>query len=139
MYLDTVTFPARTFFAPPLAFRLLAVGALAVVGLALAGTASAKLTRVSVVEPASAPTAGTAWTITARIAVRGKPYAKAGYRPTLYVVDKSGSTVATFRGTPVAPGRFHISIVFPRAGSWRYDIVDPVTGDWFFPVPHVGP
>ena len=73
-----------------------------------------------------------------RVALNGTPYTKPGYHPTLTVLDKSGIPVATFRGNAVAPGRYRVSVVFPRAGSWRYVIADPVTGDWYFVAPHVG-
>jgi hypothetical protein len=114
--------------------RLATVAAFAAVGLALAGAAAAKPFRITLVQPAAAPRAHVGLTLTLRIFRAGRPYERAGYRPLLYLVDKTGSPVATFHGTLAAPGRFRVTVVFPHGGAWRYVVVDPVTGEWVFPV-----
>jgi hypothetical protein len=45
--------------------------------------------------------------------------------------------IAKFHGTLVAAGRYHIRVVFPHAGTWRYAISDPVLGSWRHPGFHV--
>jgi len=112
--------------------RLSVLPALGAIALALAATGVAKNTSVSVVRPQVAPRAGVPWTLTVRVAVHGKPYAKAGYRPTLYLVDRTGTPVATFHGAATAPGKFLVRIVFPHSGTWRYVIPDPLNGEWSF-------
>ena len=110
------------------------VGAAALV---LATSAGAKLTNVSV-STAGSPHVGATSTVTVRVALRGQPYARPGWRPTLYLVRKGAYLpAATYRGALVAPGTFRVRVVFPRAGAWRYVIPDPVTGDWTFVAPRV--
>ena len=92
----------------------------------------AKGTPLTVILPASAPHAHVPWTLTVRTA-----HARAGYRPVLVILDRGGSFGGSFHGTRVASGVYRISIVFPHAGSWRYQISDPVLGDWSFVAPHV--
>ena len=82
--------------------------------------------------PASAPHAHVPWTITVRTA-----HARRGYRPVLVILDRGGSFGGSFHGTRVTSGVYRIRIVFPHAGSWRYQISDPVLGDWSFVAPHV--
>lgn len=106
--------------------------------LCLTATASAKQTQVTVTGPTSAH-AGVPFTLTLHVAVDGKPYGKAGYRPTVYLMGKGELPVATFHGTPVAPGTFRVRVVFPHTGSWSYVVPDPLNGDWTFVAPHVAP
>jgi hypothetical protein len=110
------------------------VGAAA--ALALAGTAAAKNTRLTVSAP-TAPKANVPWTLTVRVSLDGRPYAKAGYRPTLYLIRSRYVPVATFHATKVAPGTYRVRVVFPQGGKWRYTIPDPVQGDWSFTAPRV--
>jgi len=117
---------ART--ARPLV-TLLALSALI---LAVAAGAAAKGTPLTVTLPAAGPRAQVPWTITVRTA-RARP----GYRPVLVILDRGGSFGGSFHGTRVAAGVYRISIVFPHSGSWRYQISDPVLGDWSFVAPHV--
>jgi hypothetical protein len=112
--------------------RILAFGLCAALALSFAAVAGAKQTRVTVVTPSTAPRASVPWPLTVRVALGGKPYAKAGYRPALYLVDTSGRPVATFHGTPAAPGRFIVRVLFPHAGTWRYVVADPLNGEWSF-------
>ena len=79
-----------------------------------------------------ARTLGVPWTLVVRTV-----HARPGYRPLLVLLDGSGSFGGTFHGTRIAPGLYRISIVFPHTGSWRYEIADPVQGDWSFVAPHV--
>jgi len=116
-------------------FGLLAVATLALV---LATAASAKETSVTVTRPSALPHAGVPWTLTVHVAVRGKPYAKVGYRPTLYLVNKARSPIASFHGTATALGAFRVRVVFPHSGTWRYVIPDPLNGEWSFAGQHVG-
>lgn len=118
-----------------LRFTTLAVVAAALV---LAAVANAKVTNVAVSTPAGAPRADVPYTITVHVSLRGKPYAKPGYRPTLYLIRKGAFVpVATSHGTAVGPGAYRVTIVFLRPGSWRYVIPDPLNGDWSFDAPRV--
>jgi hypothetical protein len=117
--------------------KLVVLAAVAALALALAGSAGAKQTNLSV-STAGSPHAGAPSTVTVRVSLRGKPYAKAGWRPTLYLVRKGAYLpAATYRGASVAPGTFRVRVVFPRAGAWKYVIPDPVMGDWTFLAPRV--
>ncbi len=110
----------------------------AAAALVLAATANAKLTNVTVSVPAGVPRDHVPWTVTVHVSLRGKPYAKRGYRPTLYLISKGGFIpVAAFHGVAVGPGTFHVTIVFPRTGAWRYVIPDPLNGEWSFNAPRV--
>ena len=84
------------------------------------------------IPPASGPHAHVPWTVTVRAA-----HARPEYRPTLVLIDRGGSFGGSFHGTWVASGLYRIRIVFPHAGSWRYQISDPVLGVWSFVAPHV--
>jgi hypothetical protein len=110
-----------------------------VLALILAASASAKQTRISVSTPAAAPVANVAWQVTVHVSLRGKPYAKTAYRPTVYLMHGSYEIAATFHGTRVADGTYRVRLVFPHAGRWQYVIPDPVTGDWHFVSPAVRP
>jgi hypothetical protein len=110
---------------------------LGVAALVLAASAGAKPTNVSV-STAGSPRAGAPSTVTVRISLHGRPYAKPGWRPTLYLVPTGAFfPVATYQGDIVSPGTFRLRVVFPRAGAWQYVIPDPVTGDWTFVAPRV--
>jgi hypothetical protein len=119
--------------------RVLRIGTLAAAGaaLVLAATANAKLTNVTVSAQAGTPRTHVPWAVTVHVSLRGKPYAKPGYHPTLYLVSERGPPVATFRSTAVGPGTFHVRVVFPRPGTWRYVIPDPLYGEWSFVAPRV--
>ena len=81
--------------------------------------------------PPPTPHAGVAVDLRLRVAVAGKPYARKGYRPTVFVVnhaERCRSRRSTAR--PRRPEGSPCSLVFPSAGSWRYVVVDPVTGEW---------
>jgi hypothetical protein len=112
---------------------LMVVVAVVAVALTLPVTAAAKHTKVVVVEPSVAPRVGVPWTLTVRFTVDGRPYARRSFHPALYLLDKAGNQIATFHGKLVASGRFHIRIVFPHAGAWRYAISDPILGSWHYP------
>ena len=112
--------------------RLVTLLALSALILSIAAAAAAKGTPLTVILPASAPHAHVPWTITVRTA-----HARRGYRPVLVILDRGGSFGGSFHGTRVASGVYRINIVFPHAGSWRYQISDPVLGDWSFVAPHV--
>jgi hypothetical protein len=114
-----------------------AVAAIAAAAFMLAAVAAAKQTSVTVAVPSAIPRANVPWPLTVHVALRGKPYPAGRYRPTLYLVDRTGSPVATFHGAPIGRGVFRVWVVFSRAGSWRYVIPDPVTGDWSFVAPRV--
>jgi hypothetical protein len=112
--------------------RLVLLFTLSALALGLAGTASAKPTQITVTNPAAVPVVGNPWTLTVHVALRGKPYARTGYRPTLYLVNTNGSPIATFYGVRIRAGTFHVRVVFPHAGTWRYVIADPLNGEWSF-------
>jgi hypothetical protein len=114
--------------------RVATAAVLAAVGLALAGAASAKPFRITLIRPAAAPRAHAALTLTLSISRAGRPYVRAGYRPLVYLVDETGNPVETFHGALTTPGRFRVIVVFPHGGAWRYVVADPVTGEWVFPV-----
>lgn len=105
--------------------------------LVLATGAAAKETTVWVSKPAAAPREQVPWVLTVHVLRNGRPYAKQGYRPTLYLVGKSRLTVDVFRGVPAGAGTFRVAVVFPRPGTWRYVIPDPLNGEWWFVSPHV--
>jgi hypothetical protein len=75
--------------------------------------------------------------LSVRVTVDSKPYARRSFHPVLYLLDETGNQIAKFHGTLVAAGRYHIRIVFPHAGTWRYAISDPVLGSWRHPGFHV--
>jgi hypothetical protein len=76
--------------------------------------------------------------VTIHVSVHGKAYARAGWRPTLYLVRRGAFVpVATYRGVAVGPGTFRVRVVFPRPGAWKYVVPDPVMGDWTFVAPRV--
>ncbi len=112
--------------------RVITLLALLALVLVLAAGALAKGTPLTVVLPTSGPHTHASWTITVRTA-----HARPGYRPVLVILDRSGNVGGTFHGTRIGPGVYRVSIVFPHAGSWRYQISDPVLGDWSFVAPHV--
>jgi hypothetical protein len=116
---------------------LTVVAGVVAVALVLPVAAAAKHTRVVVAEPSVAPRVGVAWALTVRVTLDGKPYARRGYHPVLYLLDKAGNQIATFHGKLVALGRYRIAIVFPHAGAWRYAISDPIMGSWHYPRFHV--
>jgi len=119
-------------------FRRFATPAVALVAaLTAVAPAAAKQTQVTVSAPAAAPTANVAWAVTVHVRLRGKPFPKQAYRPTVYVLDRSGMPVATFHGTRVAPGLYRVGVVFSGPGRWRYVIPDPVNGEWRFVSPAV--
>jgi hypothetical protein len=108
-----------------------------VAALALVAAASAKETWVTVSPSSAAPRAGVPWTVTIRVERAGKPWSKPGYRPLVMLFAQDGSPAATFRGVATGTGRYSVRIVFPYGGTWRYSVVDPVTGDWYFVAPRV--
>jgi hypothetical protein len=118
--------------------RLMVVVGVVAVALMFSVAAAAKHTMVVVAEPSVAPHVGVPWTLTVRVTVDGKPYARRSFHPALYLLDKAGNQIAKFHGELVASGRYRIRIVFPRAGAWRYAISDPIMGSWHYPRFHVG-
>jgi hypothetical protein len=89
------------------------------------------------VQPSAASRVGVPWTLSVRVTVDSKPYARRSFHPVLYLLDKTGNQIAKFHDTLVAAGRYHIRIVFPHAGTSRYAISDPVLGSWRHPGFHV--
>jgi hypothetical protein len=119
-----------------------AAGALLLGGAYLAvasGTdAPANGQHISVDAAAGVPRAHAAWPVTLRIVMDGRPFVRAGYHPTIWLVDEHDALLGGFRGAQVAPGEFRVWLVFPHAGAWRYVIPDPATGEyWFFAAPTV--
>jgi hypothetical protein len=115
----------------------LATLAAAIAALALSAAAAAKETNVTV-STAGGAHAGAASAVTIRVWLRGKPYARPGWRPTLYLVRRGAFVpVARYRGVAAGPGTFRVEVVFPRAGAWKYVVPDPVNGEWSFAAPRV--
>ncbi|CAB4695357.1 MAG: hypothetical protein F2663_04890 [Actinobacteria bacterium] len=113
--------------------RTLSVAATALLTmLALASPAAAKHTLVTVTSSSLRPHAGVAWKLNVTVKVEGRLYARAGYRPKLSIVNASGVPIETFSGTPIGPGRFRVDVLFPRSGTWRYVVADPISGEWWF-------
>ncbi|HXV33308.1 MAG TPA: hypothetical protein VD769_04800 [Gaiellaceae bacterium] len=115
------------------------IAAVLVAALAQAGTASAGcMATVGLAPPPAGIAAGATWTAELTVLQHGRnalPNA-ATARPELTIV----STTTGERKTVVARGTtnpevFVAQVVFPAAGSWRYEVYDDFTSDGAQPVP----
>jgi hypothetical protein len=110
------------------------VGALVQAGAASAGC----MATVGLAPPPAGIAPGTTWTAELTVlqhGVNALPNAKTA-RPTLTIVNTETGTTRTFvaRGTR-NPEVFVADVVFPTAGSWRYEVYDDFTSDGSQAVP----
>jgi hypothetical protein len=91
--------------------------------------------RRQVARPRCTPAhAGQSWSEVLRLTPRGKPYVRAGYRPTLTISDAGYRFTKTFDSVPTGKaGNYRVRVVFPHAGLWKLGVPDPIMGDWYFP------
>lgn len=116
--------------------RAATIASLLVSGILLGTPALAKDgMALKVLRPGTPARAGRPWSPVLRLTLRGKPYARAGYRPTLTISDADYRFTKTFDSVPTGRvGSYRIRVVFPHAGLWKLGVPDPITGDWYFPV-----
>jgi hypothetical protein len=89
---------------------------------------------LKVFRPSTPAHAGRPWSAVLRLTLRGKPYARAGYRPTLTISDAGYRFAKTFDSVPTGKaGNYRVRVVFPHAGLWKLGVPDPIMGDWYFP------
>jgi hypothetical protein len=110
--------------------RRLLIVALAAGALVQAGTASAGCwATVGLAPPPDGITPGDTWTARMTVLQHGRtplPDAKTA-QPTLTIRNDSGAT-RTFVARPTKdPTVFEAAVVFPSAGSWRYEVFDGFT------------
>jgi uncharacterized membrane protein len=108
------------------------LAAVVVLALSFVSAAAAKQTSITISTPSRAPVANASWPVTAHVLLKGKPFPGRTYRPTVYLLGKSGAIAGAFHGVRVGNGVYRIDIVFPHSGRWRYSIPDPIDGDWYF-------
>jgi hypothetical protein len=110
------------------------VGALAQAGAASAGC----MATVGLAPPPAGIAAGTTWSAELTVLQHGRnalPNA-ATARPELAIVNTGTGERRTFVARPTAdPEVFVAQVVFPAAGSWRYEVFDDFTSDGAQPVP----
>jgi YtkA-like len=112
--------------------KKLLIAALTVTGaLAQAGVASAGCwATVGLAPPPDGTTAGTTWTASLTVLQHGRnPLPQAGdARPTLTIRNNATEEMRTFTAHPTGePGVYEAAVVFPSAGSWRYEVFDDFT------------
>jgi len=115
--------------------RAATIASLLVLGLQLGTPAFAKDGMALKVFRSSTPAhAGKPWSVVLRLTLRGKPFARAGYRPTLTISDAGYRFTKTFDGVATGKtGNYRVRVVFPHAGVWQLGVPDPIMGDWYFP------
>jgi hypothetical protein len=119
--------------------RRILIAAVLVGALVQAGAASAGcMATVGLAPPPAGIAPGTAWTAELTVlqhGVRALPDAETA-RPTLTIVNTETGAQRTFvaRGTK-NPEVFVAEVVFPTAGSWRYEVYDDFTSEGGRPVP----
>ena len=110
------------------------VGALAQAGAASAGC----MATVGLAPPPAGIAAGTTWTAELTVLQHGRnaiPNAKTA-RPELTIVNTGTGERKTFVARPTGnPEVFAAEVVFPAAGSWRYEVFDDFTSDGTQAVP----
>ncbi|MET1009909.1 MAG: hypothetical protein ABWY96_07665 [Gaiellaceae bacterium] len=104
------------------------VGALAQAGAASAGC----MATVGLAPPPAGIVAGTTWTAELTVLQHGRnalPNADTA-RPELTIVNTGTGERRTFVARPTGnPEVFAAEVVFPAAGSWRYEVFDDFTSD----------
>jgi YtkA-like len=112
--------------------KKLLLAALVVTGaLVQAGVASAGCwTTVGLAPPPDGTTAGKTWTASVTVLQHGRnplPDA-ADARPTVTIKNAATGERRTFTAYPTRePGVYEAAVVFPSAGSWRYEVFDDFT------------
>ena len=106
---------------------VLAVLIAALVGAVLTAGASAKEANVELSSTPAGIGPGDPWTPVATVLQAGdRP--SIGKSPTLRIENADGDA-KTFASQPTGqPGRYRFHVVFPSAGTWRYDVHDRVSG-----------
>jgi hypothetical protein len=108
------------------------VGVIVLAFLAVAAPASAGcFATVGLAPPPAGTAAGAVWTAEITVLHHGQnplPDA-ADAKPTLTIVNTTTGARETFTATASDPaaGRYEASVVFPSAGSWRYEVFDGFT------------
>jgi len=115
------------------------IAALLVGALAQAGAASAGCNAtVGLAPPPAGIAAGTTWTAELTVLQHGRnalPNAQTA-RPELTIVNTDTGQRKTFVARPTGdPEVFAAQVVFPAAGSWRYEVFDDFTSDGTQAVP----
>lgn len=119
--------------------RRILIAAVLVGALVQAGAASAGcMATVGLAPPPAGIAPGTTWTAELTVLQHGMnalPNA-ATARPTVTIVNAESGATRTFvaRGTK-NPEVFVADVVFPAAGSWRYEVYDDFTSEGGQPVP----
>jgi YtkA-like len=104
--------------------RMLIIGAVVAVALAAAGAARAGCWATAGVSPQPPDTAGTTWHASIKVMQHGRtPLADAS--PTLIIRNASSGESKRFPAKPTGePGIYRADVVFPAAGTWRYEVND---------------
>ena len=90
---------------------------------------------LKVFKPSTPAHAGKSCSAVLRLTLRGKPYVRAGYHPTLTISDAGYRFTKSFDSVPTGKaGNYRVRAVFPHAGLWELGVRDPITGDWYFPL-----
>lgn len=119
--------------------RRILIAAILVGALVQAGAASAGcMATVGLAPPPAGIAAGTTWAAKLTVLQHGRnalPNA-ATARPELTIVNAGTDERRTFVARPTAdPEVFVAQVVFPAAGSWRYEVFDDFTSDGTQSVP----
>lgn len=106
---------------------VLAVLSAVLVGVVLAAGASAKEANVELSSTPAGIGPGDPWTPVATVFLAGdRP--SIGKSPTLRIKNADGDA-KTFASRPTGePGTYRFHVVFPTAGTWRYEVHDRVSG-----------
>jgi len=119
--------------------RRILIAAVLAGALVQAGAASAGcMATVGLAPPPAGIAAGTTWTAELTVLQHGRnalPNTKTA-RPELTVVNSGTGERSTFVARPTQnPEVFVAEVVFPAAGSWRYEVYDDFSSDGTQPVP----
>jgi hypothetical protein len=104
--------------------RMLIIGAVVAVVLAAAGEARAGCWATAGISPQPPDTAGATWHANIKIMQHGRtPLADAS--PTLTIRNADSGESQRFAAKPTGqPGIYRAEVVFPAAGTWRYEVND---------------
>jgi hypothetical protein len=119
--------------------RRILIAAVLAVALAQASAASAGcMATVGLAPPPAGTSAGTTWTAELTVLQHGRnalPNA-ATARPELTIVNTGTGERKTFVARPTQDAEVFVAqVVFPAAGSWRYEVYDDFSSDGTQPVP----
>jgi hypothetical protein len=108
--------------------RFVVLAALAVAALPFAVDAGAKEEpTVAISSPPHSLRPHMVWRATITYTVEGRPWNTEGWYPYVQVTnDRTGSVRMFYAVKARRPGIFRAKVVFPGAGSWTYDVGDPM-------------